>query len=1037
MGRRYRAATQAFLTLMFTATPVLAVDEVEITAIWMDSKYLDDYRVDSYGQTAPSAINDVGQTVGTLLINNYSHAARKRGFDVEDLGVLPGGYESVAYGINNSGAVVGYSVVATGGSSDFEHHAFVYTDTGKMQDLGNFGGIASYARDINDAGDIVGEYKTSDGVSHAFVLKKTGAKDFIPQLNGAPSGARAVNNQGAVVGYVDRPERRGFLYKNGALKILAPLSGDVSSEVYDINDSDQIVGKSVDANGVSRAVLYDGTLFSNSITPVDLTNHHAESIPNWALSTASGINNRAEIVGSGVYTVVYDNNRKKTSGYRLSRPRVSFQEQSFSTPPTYDSYYGYGIPVKVVGDAMVVGAKFYRFEQGTWALKQTLSPKFVQNGDLFGASVAFDGETIVIGAPSRHDGQYTSGAAFVFKLDASIWTQAAVLSPKIKEDVVNFGAAVAVDGDRIVVGSRLRSGGYDAYVFHRNEENWLEQQRLNATGSSSAFFDSIQISGNTIVSPGFTPTGYGNGIKEVNIFEWQDSQWVEMPRLDADYKFTYGSAKLSVAIHGDRLAVGLPRWNAFSTVDIYERVVGSSGTEWKKADSVGISYQFPIGGYQEYYYEYAGFGWSVDLSSDRLIVGALDGVQTLKGYEYGGVYLFERVGPRWQQVGHVVPDSSIAGQLSNITVALSGDKAIVGGNNQLRAYTLCDDTCRDPANFNIKSPTTSSKVERFENDPVWIAFEPSSVLLGVGGNHIALTVDGTALSERIYSYTPYELRELATGQHIVTASLRDANGVAINGVPERTVTFEVKVKQRLQVTYPAQDQVVLCGDEDYQVLEYIVNEGQADAWSIGDVLSISIDGNEVIRQTTPAASTATPKNLCDYLGSERPSHTLQLKLALASSNATIEHGPIQFTVQRVEPTWTVSAPVGGFTYKKGFLMVIDVQHRARGMQLLWVLNDVVQPPIVVTKNGETSIPIPAELLRVGENVLRMSMIESGSQDPVEIRFLVAAENPDSGSETKGGGAIDALSMLGLILVVTWSQRRAIARGLATAVEVSR
>ena len=79
-----------------------------------------------------------------------------------DLGTL-GGASSSAYGINDSGQVVGQADTRGG-----QHHAFLYND-GKMIDLGTLGGANSSAHDINDSGQIVGSADTSSGQSHAFL----------------------------------------------------------------------------------------------------------------------------------------------------------------------------------------------------------------------------------------------------------------------------------------------------------------------------------------------------------------------------------------------------------------------------------------------------------------------------------------------------------------------------------------------------------------------------------------------------------------------------------------------------------------------------------------------------------------------------------------------------------------------------------------------------------------------------------------------------------------------------------------------------
>lgn len=67
-----------------------------------------------------------------------------------------------AYGINNTGQVVGFSYTSSGNI-----YAFLYTD-GIMNDLGTLpGGPKSWAYGINNSGQIVGCAQTSSGDHHA------------------------------------------------------------------------------------------------------------------------------------------------------------------------------------------------------------------------------------------------------------------------------------------------------------------------------------------------------------------------------------------------------------------------------------------------------------------------------------------------------------------------------------------------------------------------------------------------------------------------------------------------------------------------------------------------------------------------------------------------------------------------------------------------------------------------------------------------------------------------------------------------------
>jgi probable HAF family extracellular repeat protein len=119
-----------------------------------------------------------------------------RQFSMTDLGTLPGGTESFAYGINDRGQVVGSSQTASG-----ENHAFLW-DKGVMRDLGTLGGT-SFPFDINNRRQVVGSSQTAseEELLHAFLWDKGEMTDLGTLPGGIQSVAFSINGSGQVVGH--------------------------------------------------------------------------------------------------------------------------------------------------------------------------------------------------------------------------------------------------------------------------------------------------------------------------------------------------------------------------------------------------------------------------------------------------------------------------------------------------------------------------------------------------------------------------------------------------------------------------------------------------------------------------------------------------------------------------------------------------------------------------------------------------------------------------------------------------------------------
>jgi probable HAF family extracellular repeat protein len=164
-----------------------------------------------------------------------------------NLGALDSGDNSFAYSINSKGWVVGYS-----GDPDALDHANAFLwkptvdngSTGTMSNLGQLNGSAfNYARDINDAGQIVG---WAD--SKSFITTFGQPLQDIGSLGGSSTQAWAINNLGMIIGNSKTPAavQHAFIYADGGMRDLndlVPAGGNWSLNIArGINDLGQVAG---------------------------------------------------------------------------------------------------------------------------------------------------------------------------------------------------------------------------------------------------------------------------------------------------------------------------------------------------------------------------------------------------------------------------------------------------------------------------------------------------------------------------------------------------------------------------------------------------------------------------------------------------------------------------------------------------------------------------------------------------------------------------------------------------------------------------
>ena len=370
---------------------------------------------------------------------------------------------------------------------------------------------------------------------------------------------------------------------------------------------------------------------------------------------------------------------------------------------------GFGISVAVDGNTAVVGA--YRDDDDgansgsahvftrsspadpwSWLAKLTASDAAV--GDEFGIAVAVDGDTIVVGA---HQNDSNKGAAYVFTWNSSNskWEQKANLTASDGDTSDEFGYSVAVDGDTIVVGAHkadyidlnnssnnLADSGA-AYVFTKPESGgWASTSTAaKLTASDAAVGDefgiAVAVDGDTIVV-GAHQNDSNKGAAYVFTWNSSNSKWEQKANLTASDGAAGDGFGISIAVNDDEdtVVVGAHK---------YDVGVGND----KKADA-GAAYVFtkPVNGWATststanlIASDAAAndeFGISVAIDDDTIVVGAY--LDDDNGEDSGSAYVFTRDSGEWSQKTKVTGPSRGKGDWLGHSVAVVGNTVIAGAD---------------------------------------------------------------------------------------------------------------------------------------------------------------------------------------------------------------------------------------------------------------------------------------------------------------------------------------------------------------------
>jgi probable HAF family extracellular repeat protein len=266
----------------------------------------DPYLKGSYGY----AINSGGAVAGAIdygtgMLPPYWGAAMWTATGtLQYIGLLPGAPstgQSYAYGISNSGQVVGKSPPASGNGA-----AFYWTQAGGMVDLGRLPGSAGAcaAFDISSVtGHIVGTAVDSGGTSRAvfFDYNTPGNLTILanmPTVSAAFNGSMAVNDNDWVVAaghYVWKPDGGGTVINIWDKFTAAGIAYSSINSRCDINNAG-VVSLSAVVGGVGKAYIYDAV--HDTIT--DVSSLTMTGLPTgFAINYAYSIGNGGHITGAG------------------------------------------------------------------------------------------------------------------------------------------------------------------------------------------------------------------------------------------------------------------------------------------------------------------------------------------------------------------------------------------------------------------------------------------------------------------------------------------------------------------------------------------------------------------------------------------------------------------------------------------------------------------------------------------------------------------------------------------------------------------
>jgi len=362
----------------------------------------------------------------------------------------------------------------------------------------------------------------------------------------------------------------------------------------------------------------------------------------------------------------------------------------------------YGLSVDIDGDWAIVGSNhkdvlgqnigsaylLYRNDDGAiyWMETTKILPPGVDDGDLFGSSVAISNGTAVVGASQDDDGAGNAGAAYVFYQNNSNpnqWDLVKKIRASDPSPSANFGNSMSLDGDLLVVGAYLDdekgNNAGAAYVFGRNQggaNNWGQIGKLTANdgGADDHFGTSVSMDGTRAMVGSTGDDDKGAEAGAAYVFEQNNggaNAWGQEGKLLASQGTAGDNAGVSVGLSGNRAIVGADQNDLKGSNAGAAFAFVLSGNSWLQEGII-----LENNGASE-----DRFGRSVAVDGDYAAIGS-PGDDPL-GQNSGRAFAFIHLSSAWAQIGILSDGGGKSNDGLGTNLAISGRSIIAGIPNDV------------------------------------------------------------------------------------------------------------------------------------------------------------------------------------------------------------------------------------------------------------------------------------------------------------------------------------------------------------------
>ena len=345
----------------------------------------------------------------------------------------------------------------------------------------------------------------------------------------------------------------------------------------------------------------------------------------------------------------------------------------------------YGNAVALDGDNALIATRendggniyVYRKENDQWRFKYRLFEEFSESFDAYGAAMDIEGDQAIIGAPG---GENFAGIIYTYQLQDEVWVRTdSITASDIDGDNNQFGYSIDIDENYAFIGAITENDAGTSngavYVFQKEEDRWVEKIKL--LPDSDPIFDIGLNFGIAVAIDGdYALIGTNSALlddsppAEVYAYKRDGDMWNKIGLLIGTEREENDRFGVSISMDEGYAAIAS---RASEQVHIFKR----EGDDWVEKEilrSPGIDESADFGNSVSLKGAYCAVGAESE-----------DGLNGVLEIFAGAAYIFKREGEAWDSGQRLVSDKPVLTGQYGSTVTLSEEELFVAAVNELRS----------------------------------------------------------------------------------------------------------------------------------------------------------------------------------------------------------------------------------------------------------------------------------------------------------------------------------------------------------------